>query len=90
MLTPDIINGSFEIGMTLTISRSVYRLYKEKRVKGWSSWAVLWPTAWGFWNLYYYPHLNQPFSFIGGLFVVTVNSTWLALAFKYRKAANIV
>jgi hypothetical protein len=42
-------------------------------------------TAWGFWNLYYYPHLDQWLSFFGGLFIVAGNFSWLILMVMYWK-----
>jgi hypothetical protein len=83
VLTPDIINGVFEAGMAAVLFRSVLRLRREKKVSGWSPWAVVWPTLWGFWNLYFYPHLGQFWSFVGGLLVVVTNMTWLGLAAYY-------
>ena len=86
----DQINAIFEFGMAFAISLSVLRLYRDKHVKGWSIGAVAWPTAWGFWNLYYYPSLKQWWSFTAGIAVVTVNSMWIILALIYTiKHASI-
>lgn len=85
MNAPDAINGAFELGMAIALSISVVRLLREKRVQGWSIWSVAWPTAWGFWNLYYYPSLGQVVSFVGGIAVVTVNATWIAIACFYSR-----
>jgi hypothetical protein len=88
----DAINGIFELGMSIMLLTSLRRLWRDKCVKGWSINAVLWPTAWGFWNLYYYPSLGQWWSFCGGLAVVLVNSIWIGLALYFqseeRKLAN--
>ncbi len=81
----DLGNGLFEaVGGGLLYS-NVYRLYKDKMLKGvfWAPTAFF--TAWGYWNCFYYPHLNQWFSFTGGLLVVSANSIWVYLALKYRK-----
>jgi hypothetical protein len=84
----DVINGAFEAGMAAMLAPSVVRLARDKCVKGWSIHSVLWPTLWGFWNLYYYPSLGQWCSFFGGLAVVSVNSIWVALAIYYSKAGT--
>ena len=81
----DAINGLFEFGMACALLVSVFRLHRDKRINGWSIWSVLWPTAWGFWNLYYYPSLRQWASFAGGLCVVLVNSAWVAMALHYSR-----
>ncbi|KKL71436.1 hypothetical protein LCGC14_2094960, partial [marine sediment metagenome] len=40
-------------------------------------------TAWGYWNMFYYPHLGQWFSFFGGFAIVFVNTVWIVLAITY-------
>ena len=84
-MTNDIINGMFEFGMACTLFKSVIKLYHDKCFKGWSIYAVLWPTLWGLWNLFYYPSLHQIYSFYGGLCVVLVNMTWIILAVYYSR-----
>lgn len=85
-LTPDMINGAFEFVGSGMLWKNVYTLHKDKMVRG-----VHWgPTGfffvWGLWNLYYYPHLDQTWSFIGGLSIVTANFVWLYQMIKYRHA----
>lgn len=79
----DAINGTFEGGGSLLVLLNVYRLWKDKKVMGVSMIPAAFWTLWGYWNLYYYPHLNQWWSFTGGLGVVFGNSAWLALALYY-------
>jgi len=57
---------------------------KDKMVAGVSIVAVIFFTLWGFWNLYYYPHLDQWLSFYGGLFIVMANFLWVVLLIKYK------
>jgi hypothetical protein len=35
------------------------------------------------WNLYYYPHLDQWWSFAGGLVIVAANVLWIGLMVYY-------
>lgn len=84
MITPDIINGSFEFFGGILYIINVRRLIKDKEVKGVSWVPVMFFTFWGFWNLYYYPSLNQVFSFVGGIVIVSVNLLWLSLVFYYK------
>jgi hypothetical protein len=63
---------------------SVWRLYKDKMVRGFSAASMLFFTAWSFWNLYYYPFLDQWASFAGGISIGTANLAWITLAYKYR------
>lgn len=83
MTLPDIINGVFESAGGFFIGLSVLKLYREKVVRGVSWIHVSFFTTWGFWNLYFYPHLDQWMSFVGGAFLVTVNAIWLGQMFYY-------
>jgi hypothetical protein len=84
----DIVNGIFELGMACMLAPSVRRLWIDRCVKGWSINSVIWPTLWGFYNLYFYPHNGLYCSFLGGLAVVLVNSTWVGLALYFKRRAH--
>ena len=81
---PDLFNGSFEALGGFFLLNHCRQAYKDKSVAGVSITSVAFFTAWGVWNLYYYPHLNQPLSFVGGLFIVAANVLWVSLLLKYR------
>lgn len=81
----DILNGIFESAGGLFIMASVLRLFRDKKTRGVSAVYVVFFTAWGFWNLVYYPSLGQWWSFAGGIGVVLANMTWLGLMFHYRR-----
>lgn len=90
-MTPDLINGIFEAGLAVMITNNIRRLYKDKQVKGVSLLTVVWVTAWGFWNLYFYPAVDAWFSFYAGIAVVLANATWLGLALYYvRRRPNLL
>jgi len=75
-MTPDILNGIFELCGGFIILLSIVKLHREKMVRG-VSWAhVAFFAAWGFWNLFYYPSLDQWFSFAGGVTIVITNTIW--------------
>jgi len=80
----DLINGCFELVGAALLTLNVRRLLIDKVVAGVSWLPVCFFTAWGMWNLYYYPSLDQWFSFAGGVLIVVVNTVWLVLVFKYR------
>lgn len=86
---PDVVNGLFEGFGTFFVYGNVRQILKDKQVKG-----IWWPaiaffTAWGYWNIFYYPHLGQWVSFVGGLGVVAMNTWWIVLLFKYRTLSPI-
>lgn len=76
-MTPDIINGAFEIVAGILIWASVHRLHKDKKVRGVSVATISVFMLWGYWNLFYYPHLSQWWSFAGGVGVVIANTVWV-------------
>ena len=78
-MSPDFINGVFELVGGGLLFLNVRRLWIDATLKG-----VDWkPTAfyavWGLWNLYFYPALDQWWSFAGGIVVVVANLAWLGL-----------
>lgn len=75
---PDIVNGAFELLGTPFILMSVFKIFKDKKVRGINWKHPVYFTAWGFWNLFYYPHLNQWWSFAGGCGIVVTNFIWVS------------
>jgi hypothetical protein len=85
MSAADLVNGSFELLAGLFSLNNCRATYKAKRVVGVSPVSTAFFTAWGFWNLYYYPALGQWLSFYGGLSIVLANMLWLYLMIHYRR-----
>lgn len=81
----DFCNGGFEFFAGILNWINVYRVYKDKEVKGYSIGVASFFAAWGFWNLYYYPFLNQWISFVGGMSISLSNLAWISLAIYYSK-----
>jgi hypothetical protein len=81
----DLTNGIFELIGAVMLAFNVRKLYKDKMIRG-----VHWgPTgffsAWGLWNIFYYPHLGQWFSFAGGVALVIFNIIWCGQMIYYSK-----
>lgn len=89
MTGPDLINCAFETAGGLGLWVNVLALYRDKKVRGTNIWTAVWFNAWGFWNLWYYPHLGQWASFVGGLVSVSANTVWVALAFWYTRTPKL-
>jgi len=81
----DGINSIFELGGAFILLLNVRRLYIDKCVKGCDWRAVLFFTLFGLWNVYYYPSLNQWYSFVGGVCLVIVNAVWLSMVLVYSR-----
>ena len=76
----DAINAIFEAGGGVLLAVNVRRLWRDRRLAGVSVWPTVWFTAWGLWNLVYYPALHQWWSLAAGVAVVVGNAAWLLLA----------
>ena len=85
MMLPDLINGLFESLAGLMVLNHCRVLYEHKETRGVSILSSAFFTAWGFWNLYYYPTLGQTLSFYGGIMVVAANMVYVGMMVFYRK-----
>ncbi len=83
-MNTDIINGLFEGVGACVLMMNVRQLLHDKVICGVHIFPTIFYTLWGLWNLFYYPSLNQWFSFSGGVAIVIVNAAWVALAIHYK------
>lgn len=83
MTWQDATNAGFELLAGVMVLMHCARLYKDKAVRGASWVATAFFFAWGIWNLYYYPHLGQWLSFLGGLSIASANFLWLGMMLYY-------
>lgn len=81
----DLVNGLYECSGAPFILLSILKLHRDKKVRGVHWIYVLFFASWGYWNLYYYPHLGQWCSFFGGLMLVLTNTFWLFQMIYYLK-----
>jgi len=86
MTWQDSVNGIYECIGGFFILLHCLRVWRDKKVRGVSIVAVSFFFTWGIWNLYYYPHLNQTISFLGGVHIVVWNLVYvISLLYFYRK-----
>jgi hypothetical protein len=83
-MNADLINGLFEFCGGVLLWLNVRRLRRDGRVAGVSVAPTVFWTAWGAWNLYFYPSVGCWASWAGGLFVVAANAAWLGLLLRLR------
>ena len=81
----DLVNAGFEFMSGFMVLLHCKELLREKKVAGVSTLATGFFAVWGAWNLYYYPQLDQMWSALGGLMILSANLFWLILLLKYRK-----
>jgi len=79
----DNVNGLFELCGGIFVALHCLKLYRDKKVRGVSFVATGYFAAWGFWNMYYYPFLEQWASLVGGLLIVAMNTLWISMMFYY-------
>lgn len=84
-MNSDLVNGLFELGGTIFLSLNCLRIYKDKCTRGVSPLPFIFYAFWGYWNLLYYPGLDQWWSFYGGIGVAVVNTLYCYLMWYYRK-----
>jgi hypothetical protein len=84
-MIPDHINGAFEFVGSVALWRNVLQLYRDKVVHGAHWFATAFFATWGYWNLFYYPHLDQWWSFSGGVSLVFANTVWLFQMWYYGR-----
>lgn len=84
-MNADITNGLFEFAAACVLISNIVKIKQDKIVKGISIVPVFFFFIWGLWNLYYYPSLNQWWSFYGGVFVTIVNAVWIVMVFHYQR-----
>ncbi|MFY9327820.1 MAG: hypothetical protein WAO76_07355 [Georgfuchsia sp.] len=83
-MTPDLINAAFEFCAAIAVSLHCRAILHDRQVHGVSPTAVALFVAWGCWNLFYYPHLDQPLSFACGIFVTVANLVYVGLLIRYN------
>lgn len=76
---PDLINGLFEFIGALAIFYNCVILYRHKEARGISLTSSFFFISWGAWNCFYYPHLDQLWSFLGAVLMLLAQCTWLVL-----------
>ncbi len=84
-MIPDQINCCFEVIAGLLLTLNVIRLHRDKQVRGIHIAPMAFMAIWGFWNLYFYPYIGAPWSFLGGIVVVSVNTVWVGQMVYYQK-----
>lgn len=82
-MSPDAVNGLFELVGAVFILLNIARLRKDRRLNGVHWLSTTYFTSWGLWNLFYYPHLGQWYSFLGGCVLVATNTAWLIMLAWY-------
>ena len=84
-VTPDFINGCFELFASAFILNHCRALWKSGQAEGISIVSTIFFTCWGMWNVWYYPHLGQTLSFYAGIAVLMANFFWVYSIWYIRR-----
>jgi len=87
-MVADNVNFVFEMLGGFYVFLNVRRLHRDKKVRGVSITATMFFVVWGFWNLFYYPHLGQLWSAVGASSVASMNCIWLGQMVYYTRKEN--
>lgn len=88
----DLFNAFFEAGGSIFILNHSRVLLRDKTVRGVSLLSVLFFSCWGVFNMFYYDHLEQNFSWYAGIMVLISNSIYAYLIVYFRmkeRALNV-
>lgn len=80
----DYINGLFEFFGAYFVWMNFFTLKRDRNVSGVYIPTMVFFTAWGLWNLLYYPSLGQHFSFWCGILLAAGNVAWVGLYMKIK------
>lgn len=84
-MSNDLVNGCFELFGAMFVFNHCWVLTRRKSSAGVSSLSLAYFIGWGFWNLYYYPSLDQQLSFYAGILLSIANLIYLVLVIKCRR-----
>jgi len=82
-MSNDFINSSFMFLSSFVNCLNIIKIIKDKTVQGVDWRATVFFVLWGVWDFYYFPTLNQWWSFIGSFAMTIVNLVWLSLVLYY-------
>jgi len=84
----DLINSLFEISGGFFVLLSIIKVIKDKKVAGVSYGTIGFFATWGYWNLFYYPSLNQWLSTAGAGILAATNTIYVLLLIYYARKDN--
>ena len=79
----DVINAVLNIGGVIAISTSIYRVLRDKMVRGVHWGMLLFFISWSSWNLVLYSHVGLWYSVLAGIIMVITEATYLFLLIFY-------
>jgi hypothetical protein len=73
------------MGGAVAISTSIFRVLRDKMVKGVHWGMLIFFITWSIWNLVLYTHVGLWYSFLAGIIMVITEATYLFLLIFYSR-----
>lgn len=83
-LTMDQANAALEMGGAFLRTLDCIKLFQHKRFVGGHLGTALYFLLWGVFNVFFYPSLNQVWSFWAALALMVINGLWFVMAVYYN------
>lgn len=87
-MTTDFINALWELAGAAVLVHSIFILLRQKDVKGIGWQQVFFFTAWGCWNVYFYPDNGLYWSWYAGILLALCNLIYFMLLIYYSRKAK--
>jgi hypothetical protein len=78
VITPDVINGIFEVCGSVAVWLNFAAILKDRGYAGTRVPMMAFFTSWGFWNLFFYSHLMQWVSLYASVLLTSGNVAVIA------------
>ena len=88
IITPDKVNAGFEIAAALFIIYNCFILHHDKLVRGISPYSYVLFTAWSIWNMFFYPIVEQTFSFYAATLMAIAQLVYTCMLAYYTIYPN--
>ncbi len=87
----DLANAGFEGFGSIFALNHARVLYNQKIVRGVSAVSALFFFCWGIFNIFYYHHLDQFFSWAAGICMTAANAIYVGmiLYYKHKEAQSV-
>lgn len=87
----DQVTAVFQLGAVFFLCVNIFQLYKDRELKGISMFMMTFFTVWGYWGIFMFYTLGQPFSMWTNVGIAGAYTVWLGMAIFYKfKARNVV
>lgn len=84
----DQINAGLEMGGAFLRTLDCIQLFRAKRFVGGYLGTAMYFLSWGIFNTFYYPSLNQSWSFWAAIALAGMNGLWFVMAIHYNYFAT--